>query len=291
MRCSIIESLLESSLQCLYRDSCLNVLVYYLNYTSIYAQYVSTLNKTSLVGFAEDSTINAIADKSFVNEWIQTISHAKFFETCAPKTCSFTYVRRLNLLYVITTLVAVIGGLSFFLRFLSPLLIKLTAQCCRRNINSLETNASGLHHSTTDSASIPLKNDRCAFCTSLPKLLQTKLISLTLFRTSYFASVDDRTVGESLNRIATRLYLLALTLSLGILCINALVESRTVIKTITNPSVWIAQQILTEHSDSAECPCKKISVPMNQLVSIQPRFHQARHMTGMTATCIAYSIC
>ena len=84
----------------------------------------------------------------------------------------------------------------------------------------------------------------------------------------------DRAKAESLNRFATRLYVCLLMIVLIILSIYTLVETRVITQTVPNPTLFIAQQLLVDYPDTAECPCTKISIPFNQLLSIQPSFHQ-----------------
>ena len=120
------------------------------------------------------------------------------------------------------------------------------------------------------------RNRLRALCRSLFGFLRDKLSHLILFRTSYFGSAADRARAKSLNRFTTRLYICLLMFVLTMLSIYTLVETRLVTKTIPNPTLLTAQQILVEHTDTAECPWSRISVAFNQLLSIQPSFHQVK---------------
>ena len=140
LRCSVVDSLLRSSLQCLYSQACLDYLVHYLSIINIYAQNVPLLNATSLARFTENSTVAEMVDQSFVDEWIQIASHLKYFETCAPSTCTLTYVGRPSLFYTLMRVIAIFGGLSFILRFLSPLVMALIISCYHRQENRANAN-------------------------------------------------------------------------------------------------------------------------------------------------------
>jgi hypothetical protein len=137
IHCSAMESILQSTLECLYSNTnCLtDVLLYYINYTAI-AVPVSPLNISQLIRTSSNSTVAVLADNLFIEEWKTTISHMNYFRACAPSTCHYTYVQRAKYLYIVTVFLAVYGGLIFSLRLLVPLIVKFVLQCRRSPIST-----------------------------------------------------------------------------------------------------------------------------------------------------------
>ncbi|CAF1333734.1 unnamed protein product [Adineta ricciae] len=263
LRCSIIDSLFHSSLQCLYSNSCLiDILFVSLNETSTYAQYLPPLSKETLFYFNENSTINQLIEKSFIDHWIINISYEKYFQACHPNFCSYKYLHRNSLSYSITIVLSLYGGLSFVLHFLTPLIIKTIKSCCyqrrQRQTNIDEERTSMI---------------RC-FLNSIQNFLKSKLLNLTLFRTSDFGTNTDRQTANLLNRIATRMYLCSLTISLIILLLYNLIEARLITEVLENPPLSDTEQLLSKYVDTAICRCTQISTPLNQLLRIHINFHQ-----------------
>ena len=145
-RCSIVDSLLHSTLECLFSDTnCRNdLLLHFLNFTNTKVRPVPPINVTMLGRFTSNTTVGQIVEKNFVNEWMPSVSHINYFQICAPRTCTYTYIQRANLLYAVTTLAAVFGGLIYFLRFVAPLVIKIVTRR-RRHSSSADRNQGEFH--------------------------------------------------------------------------------------------------------------------------------------------------
>ena len=52
-----------------------------------------------------------------------TVEYDQYFTYCAPKICQYSYSERADLLYMITILLALYGGLQTALRFIVPRLV------------------------------------------------------------------------------------------------------------------------------------------------------------------------
>ena len=130
--CSILESVLQSSLECFYSLSCIDALTAALplgettqDYPFIIPAGAFQAIDSSLSTFAVDDTIEAIVKQMFINRWMAKVSYAGFFQGCAPEKCSYTRHYRFDTLELITTFLSVFGGLSAVLRFLVPLVINV----------------------------------------------------------------------------------------------------------------------------------------------------------------------
>ena len=91
--CSVVETLLHSTLECFYNETCLDLL---LNYTKTVPEFLRSLINISIINssnesrFKSDTIIQNIADELFVEEWNINISYSSFYNQCAPNACYYT---------------------------------------------------------------------------------------------------------------------------------------------------------------------------------------------------------
>ncbi|CAF3820021.1 unnamed protein product [Rotaria sp. Silwood1] len=129
-------ALLQSTLECFYNQSCLDIVI---SLTGA-VRTVSALNiSNSFSRFSPTTTIGVLFDNLMVESWENSIDFATYFQTCAPKACSYSYIQRFFLIYMITAMASVFGGLSVALRITSPLFVKFILYLCRQRVRMLET--------------------------------------------------------------------------------------------------------------------------------------------------------
>ena len=130
--CFVIDSLLLSTLECLYSDCCWSVLNYYMNET-YYAldTGVSWLNTHPLVyepnssRFAPNTSLNSIVNQMMIDRWSFSSSFAQYYETCAPTYCTYSDTAPTkDFVGILITLVSIISGLTVTLRIITPLFAK-----------------------------------------------------------------------------------------------------------------------------------------------------------------------
>jgi hypothetical protein len=103
--CFILDAVLQSNLSCLYNTSCLSQLNTYLNSSSL------KFNATSLtVSNSSIPTVNDLVDHLMVDEWLFNVSYDSYFAQCNPTTCTYTYATQFDILFIITTVMGIIGG-------------------------------------------------------------------------------------------------------------------------------------------------------------------------------------
>ena len=113
--CLIIDSALASTLECYYDAECLFLLHGRLPIPT------TPLSKLfSGKHFAVQSTIQAIYNEMMIEEIITEIRFDSFYSQCDPKFCTYSYTHRFDVLFVLTTIIGIFGGLSFILRFSAP---------------------------------------------------------------------------------------------------------------------------------------------------------------------------
>ena len=98
--CTTLESLLASTIQCLYEQTCVELLTTHLN-LSIPKPALLNSNETR---FSSNATINSIAQHMFIETCSSNVSYDQFFEQCHPLSCSVTLTKRNSPISVVTKL-------------------------------------------------------------------------------------------------------------------------------------------------------------------------------------------
>jgi hypothetical protein len=133
--CLPYSTLLQSTLECFYNQSCIDLIQTYINKLS----YISPL---ALSYFAQNTTVSDILDQLFLESWNNKSSFADYFRVCSPYSCTYSYNRRFYLLYVIVTIISLFGGLKIIFVVSSPYILKAirrvkSIKCGRNTDNEL----------------------------------------------------------------------------------------------------------------------------------------------------------
>lgn len=127
--CNPLESLLRSTIECLYEQSCVDLLTTYLN-TSL--SHSLTLLNNSKTRFSSNHTVDSIVQQTFIETCSSNVSYNQFFEQCQPRSCSVTLFGPNSLILIVTTIVGLYGGLTTFLKLIVPLLVFTTYKLVRK---------------------------------------------------------------------------------------------------------------------------------------------------------------
>ncbi|CAF1531886.1 unnamed protein product [Adineta ricciae] len=121
--CYSSKGLLSSNLQFLYYKS------YIERIRSIYRWVeeveVSRLEKSISNIYSENSSVQELINKIMIDQWNSLIMYEKYYNECYPKLCTYSYQTRNDFIYIITTLVGLIGGVITTLKFIVPRIVKL----------------------------------------------------------------------------------------------------------------------------------------------------------------------
>ncbi|CAF1054227.1 unnamed protein product [Adineta steineri] len=125
--CYPLESLLQSSLECLYNQQCLNLIINSFgdqisNESSFEILNSSLLSESS---FEMNETVQNMVDRLFVNEWNISHSYQNYYEQCHPSQCTYSYIQNSDIPYVVTTIVGLYGGITIVLKVLSKFMIQI----------------------------------------------------------------------------------------------------------------------------------------------------------------------
>jgi hypothetical protein len=120
--CYLFQSVLFSSLSCLYSPTCIAELRLYLNLSagSLEAHHERTGEPIQLDAAATRFNVN-----DTIESWTSNVSYERYFNSCAPTSCTYTYHYRFDEAEMFTTFLSVFSGLSLAIRFAVPYALRL----------------------------------------------------------------------------------------------------------------------------------------------------------------------
>jgi hypothetical protein len=121
--CLLVEAMRQSNLQCLYNQTCLNQIK---NYTrpSIPSS-AKALDISIRSRYNVSTNISEILANLMVETWIENISYSGYYNQCQPVQCTYTTVGKNSVIYIVTALFGLCGGLCKALYFLIPNIVKI----------------------------------------------------------------------------------------------------------------------------------------------------------------------
>jgi hypothetical protein len=72
-----------------------------------------------------NSSIKELVDKLMIEQWDVSPLYETYYNECRPTQCTYKLETNNDIIYIITTLFGVAGGLSTVLKIIIPRLIKL----------------------------------------------------------------------------------------------------------------------------------------------------------------------
>ncbi|CAF0987788.1 unnamed protein product, partial [Didymodactylos carnosus] len=122
--CYIIESLLQSTLECFYNETCFtqinSMILVPLSTTNM---NVTALNVSVKSQYKPETTIETIVNNLMIEQWNPSISFGSYYNECQPSECTYTYTAKLDIVYVLTTIIGLTGGLTKVLPLIIPNLV------------------------------------------------------------------------------------------------------------------------------------------------------------------------
>jgi hypothetical protein len=116
--CYPLESLLKSTLQCLYNVSCFSLI-------QQVSRSFAPLNDSNLSRYQKNSTVELMLNQLMVEQWNKSIMYEKYYDQCAPLLCSYSYIERRPALQVLILLLELYGGLVIIMNVVALLLVAL----------------------------------------------------------------------------------------------------------------------------------------------------------------------
>jgi hypothetical protein len=121
--CHILESLFASDFRCFHDEHCFNNLTFYVD--STLKLNATILNASLSTKFTANSTVREMIDELMVEQWKWNITFAKYFDECEPSQCTYTIGGKNDAQHVVTTMIALIGGLVKALKLVVPRVVSL----------------------------------------------------------------------------------------------------------------------------------------------------------------------
>ena len=138
-----MDSLLLSTLECLYSECCLSVLYYYMNQSlhldtsAEWFQAHPLMNEQTTSRSSPNTTVATIVKKMMIEAWNGSSSFDRYFETCSPAQCTYSDTKqKKNSVGIVITLISTISGLTAALRWITPLLVRLALRLLQPRIRS-----------------------------------------------------------------------------------------------------------------------------------------------------------
>ena len=128
--CYVLEALLQSHLGCFFDELCLETLQFPTNPDLPW--HTSALDQAKITKFVPNTSVGAILDKLMVDAWNWSAVHSNYFAACKPKECSYTMTGRNAAIYIVTTVIGLIGGLVTAFKFVIPRLVSLSFYIIKR---------------------------------------------------------------------------------------------------------------------------------------------------------------
>ncbi|CAF1489091.1 unnamed protein product [Adineta steineri] len=238
-------TLLSSTLECFYKQTCVDKLISYFPTSEEFKAMI--INNKSL--YQPTSTVQSIIDNLMIEDWIVDISYDKYYSECAPSSCTYLKTFRRDLGYVLKKLISLLSSLTLILGLIIPLVIQFIM---KRRDRTLKPR-------------ISFKNRLYQF----KENIQKKLIELNIFKQS--SNTDRQTKFQ---RYGTRLYIFLLIGSMIIITIYVFLQKSIQLKTIFYPTESQFIQLQKEYPQSLSCPCSSISISYANFTTIQPQYHQ-----------------
>lgn len=149
--CTPSESFLASTLECFYDHTCIDIIKEYTNRTYPLEVLSMTANQSRM-----NNTINELINNLFVDQWLTTINYSSYFQQCLPSLCSFSYIQKSSIIYIISFLLGLQGGLMIVLKWICPKVIQSIVkinQYRKKRTNNLVRPDHSLQTVTADIAS------------------------------------------------------------------------------------------------------------------------------------------
>ncbi|CAF0854600.1 unnamed protein product [Adineta steineri] len=263
--CYVIEALLQSTLQCFYDQTCIDELLLYL--TTASPINVTALDPSLSSQYSEDSTIENLLNSLMIEEWNPIQIYDRYYNECQPIECTYTIKTRNSVIYIITTMFGIVGGLITVLKLVVPRLVKFI----RKKRSRLSPSNIGVSLAT--------------YIRNLFPILKSYFLTLNLFP-SVPASTDEHQLKNQ--KISTRLYVLLLILSITILLLYTSLADITKTINVPAPALTKYEQLYSKYSQTLTCPCQHISINYEKFLSIEYTFHQVCTSFFITEEWISY---
>ncbi|CAF4733824.1 unnamed protein product, partial [Rotaria sp. Silwood2] len=131
--CLPVNTLLLSTLECFYNQTCLNNIVSF---------FPTNENFTAMSPFEQsryelNSTIQNIIDNLMIEEWVTNISYEKYYKQCAPISCTYFKNEKYDWKFVLMQLIGLLGSITMICSLIIENIVKFIRRVPSQNIESI----------------------------------------------------------------------------------------------------------------------------------------------------------
>ena len=135
--CFPLNSVLLSTLECFYNASCIQMLLDWRLFLVADVYYPLDLNVKPLDlntsrQYLPTTPLEEIISGLLIEDWAVKTNDTAYYDQCKPQICTYNYVAGFEAIYVATTIIGILGGLSLVLRLTVPVLLRIVMQQMER---------------------------------------------------------------------------------------------------------------------------------------------------------------
>ncbi|CAF1036853.1 unnamed protein product [Rotaria sp. Silwood1] len=258
--CIPLDSMRQSTLECLYNQSCVDAISLQPKISRPKA-----LN-ASLSRFPLNSTIASLFDESlFVEYWQNQSSFENYFAACAPRSIFYSYERRFHLGKTITMSLSAFGGLVIIWQLITPAIVKIWQRIKWKkqpNQPTTDPEQSSVDLEVLNMTPNPINK-------VITSNVHRTIRNFNLFPPNKKNDPEEERIGI----IATRLYIVLTLIGLTVLGFYTFLSTRSQTHTEKSPSLSKFEELYSIQSSKLSCPCSSLSMSYGRIMSLSPRYH------------------
>ncbi|CAF1355865.1 unnamed protein product [Rotaria sp. Silwood1] len=131
--CLPVNTILLSTLECFYNQTCLNDIVSFLHTNETF----TAMSQLEQSRYELNSTIQTIIDNLMIEEWVTDISYKKYYKQCAPISCTFFKNEKYAWKFILIQLIGLLGSLTMICSFIIENIVKFIRRLPSQNIESI----------------------------------------------------------------------------------------------------------------------------------------------------------
>ena len=137
--CSAIDSVRLSSIECFFNQSCLNMTKKLSSIPSVPLTIDTPILMMNSDRFFSNTSLDVIINELMIDQWNVNIEYKQYYNECHPLQCSYTFTTRGGILYIISTIIGMFGGLIVILKIVVKIIIKLIRNQIRTRMENTHT--------------------------------------------------------------------------------------------------------------------------------------------------------
>jgi hypothetical protein len=146
--CTVVKTLYLSDFRCFFNQTCIDILLSMFNVDMPNrlplpraTRTFVAINSSESFSFLPNEKLDKLAEKLFVDKWKIQPDFVGYYRICAPNSCAYTIKRKLDIVYVVTTVIGLLGGLTVIMRLLVPVSVRFIHSIftrCKRSSSNVD---------------------------------------------------------------------------------------------------------------------------------------------------------